>query len=316
MVNIRRLVMGVDEPVLVDVLNAAHIDSSDWRAITLEEFLQTEQAPGFDFGARFIAELDGRPVGLVQASVEREGEDEMGVIRFGVVPEFRGQGVEQLLVETGLRELQTSGTKTARVWVEGHRKDQMELLERLGFRVIRVYSTMVMDLTDVSHNIGENSQVLIRPLDKSSEQDIELVNRLYNECFGEHFGYRPDTLEETRHQILDSTFVGRKEFFFAMLDSESVGYLGFGIDEKYNQEKNVKAGEILTIGVLPGYRRRGIGTRLVIHCLETLRTRGMTRAEVGVDDDNPTEAVGLYERVGFTVATKDSIYERELSFLE
>ena len=310
--NIRRLVMGEDEPVLVEVLNAAHKDSSDWRAITLEEFLQTEQAPGFDFGARFVAELDGKPAGLVMAHVEKEGEDQKGVIRLGVVPEFRGRGVEQLLVETGLSDLQGRGVRTASVWVEGHRKDQRELLERLGFKPIRVFSNMAMDLTDVSHNIGENRQVLIRPLEKSSEQDIELVNRLYNECFGEHFGYRPATLEETRHQILDSTFVGLKEFFFAMLDGESVGYLGVGIDEQYNLEKNVKAGEILTIGVLPAHRRRGIGTRLVLHCLETLRIRGMIIAEVGVDDNNPTGAVGLYERVGFTVATKASIYERKI----
>lgn len=260
--------MGVDEPVLVEVLNAAHRDSSDWRAITLEEFLQAEQAPGFDFGARFIAELDGRSVGLVQACVESEGEDEKGVIRLGVVPEFRSRGVEQQLVETGLRELQGRGVKTASVWVEGHRKDQMELLERLGFKVMRVYSTMEMNLTDVSHNMGENKQVLIRALDKSSGQDVKLINRLYNECFREHFGYRPDTLEETRHRLLDSTFVAWKEFFFAMLDSESVGYSGVGIDEKYNLERNVKAGEILATGVLPTYRRRGIGTRLVLHCLE------------------------------------------------
>lgn len=34
----------------------------------------------------------------------------------------------------------------------------------------------------------------------------------------------------------------------------------------------------------------------------------MTTTELGVDDDNSTRAIGLYEKVGFTVATKDSIY--------
>ncbi|NIR13741.1 MAG: GNAT family N-acetyltransferase, partial [Desulfobacterales bacterium] len=90
------------------------------------------------------------------------------------------------------------------------------------------------------------------------EDDIKLFNWLDNESFKEHFDFRPSTLEETRH-LLSYPFVKEEEVFFAVLDGESIGYIGVAIDEKYNLEKKVKAGEIFTIGVLKGYRRRGIG---------------------------------------------------------
>jgi len=83
-------------------------------------------------------------------------------------------------------------------------------------------------------------------------------------------------------------------------------------DEKYNLEKNVQRGDIFTIGVLKKYRRRGIGARLMLHALETLRAKGMTKATLGVDDYNATKAIRLYEKVGFKVKKRDLIFAREL----
>lgn len=95
-----------------------------------------------------------------------------------------------------------------------------------------------------------------------------------------------------------------------MLDQKTVGYIGLGIDEKYNMEKNVKSGIILDIGVLKPCRIKGIGARLMLYCLEKLKAKGMTKAELGVDDFNPTRAMKLYEKLGFKVFKKDLTYEK------
>ncbi len=60
------------------------------------------------------------------------------------------------------------------------------------------------------------------------------------------------------------------------------------------------------------YRKKGIGTRLTLHGLETLRAKGMTKAILDVDDFNPTKAIKLYEKVGFKVAKKYLKYEKRL----
>ena len=312
MLNMRRFVKDVDEPVWVEVLNAAHKEREDWRTITVEELLLEEKRPSFDFGGRFIAELDGKPVGIVHANVDKLREDRKGFIRLGVTPEFCGGETEQQLMETALRVLKARGMTTAQTWADSGEKKRIQLLEGLDFKRVRVFSMMEMDLANVSQNIGENKQVAIRPLQKELEEDIKLLSWLDSESFKEHFNYRPDTLEEIRHFLLSDPYIKEPEVFFALFNGESVGYIGVRIDEKYNLEKKVKAGEIFTIGVLKRYRRTGIGARLMLHSLETLKTKGMTKAILGVDDYNPTKALALYEKVGFRAKKKDFVFEREL----
>jgi len=314
MLNIRRLVKGEDESLWVDILNEARKNRYGWRAITLEDLLlQEKEDPKFDPEGRFIAESDGRPVGVVHAKVDRLREEKKGFIRFDVLPESRGRGIEHRLVETGLRELKARGMTTAQASVDFRELDYARLLQGLDFKQVRVESIMEMDLADVSQNIGDNTQVAIRPLQKDRDEDIRLLTWLSNETFREHFNFRPETIEEIRHLVFsDQYFDKARDIFFAEVDDESVGYVGAGIDEKYNLEKNVQRGDIFTIGVLKKYRRRGIGARLMLHALETLRAKGMTRATLGVDDYNPTKAIRLYEKVGFKVKKKDLVFEREL----
>jgi len=307
-------VQGVDESVWVEVLNASRKDRENWRAITAEEMLlQEKEDPSFDLEGRFIAELDRKPVGAVHANVEKLREERKGFIRFYVIPESRDRGIEHQLVETALRELKARGMATAQASVDSRELEYVGLLEGLDFKQVRVGSMMEMDLANISQGIGENRQVAISTLQKEREEDIKLLTWLLNETFKEHFNFRPDTVEEIRHFLFSDLYYKKaKEIFFAELDGESVGYIGAGIDEKYNLEKNVKAGDIFTIGVLKKYRRTGIGARLILHALETLEAEGMTKATLGVDDYNPTKAIKLYEKVGFRVKKKALVFEREL----
>ena len=314
MLNIRRFVAGVDEPVWVEILNASRKGREDWRTVTAEEMLvQEKENPSFDVEGRFIAELDGKPVGAVHGNVEKMREERKGFIRCYVVPESRGRGVERQLVEIALRELEARGMTTAQAFADSREVEYIGLLEELGFKKVRVGSNMEMELADVLHGIGENSQVTIRTLQKDREEDIELLTRLSNETFKEHFNFRPDTVENIRYFLFSEPYYNKyKEVFFAILDNETVGYVGAGIDEEYNLEKNVQRGDIFTIGVLKRYRRKGIGARLILHALETFRAEGMTKATLGVDDLNPTKAMSLYEKAGFKVTKKDLVFEREL----
>jgi ribosomal protein S18 acetylase RimI-like enzyme len=54
----------------------------------------------------------------------------------------------------------------------------------------------------------------------------------------------------------------------------------------------------LAMGVIPGYRGRGLGMRLIVEALEQARKAGFIRIELSVHADNP-QAIRLYEKVGF-----------------
>jgi len=309
--NIRRFVKGADEPVWVEVLNSAYKEYEDWRAITVEEFLLDEKRPNFDFEGRFIAELDGKPVGVIHAHVDKLRKEKKGFINlFGVVPEFRGRGIEEKLAKIAMNELEKRRMNTIQAWTHYKRTDRIQLLEKLGFILVRKFSIMQMDLAHIPSNIGENIRVDIRPFRRNKEEDLKMLNWLDNECFKEHFNYRPTTIEETRHFVLNNPYYDEMKYFFAVLDQKTIGYIGIGIDEKYNIEKNARSGIILDIGVLKPCRIKGIGTRLMLYGLEKLKAKGMSKAELGVDDFNPTRAMKLYEKLGFTVFKKDLTYEK------
>jgi mycothiol synthase len=312
MISIRRFVRGVDEPLWVDILNVARKEREEWRTITVEELLAEAKRPGFDYEGRFIGELDGMAVGVVHAHVDKAIEDKKGFIHLDVVSEFRGCGIETPLVETALSELKTRGMTIAQTWTDLSEKERVELLEGLHFRHIRVFSVMEMELAELSRHVGGNKQVAIRPLRKELEDDIKLFNWLGNETYREDLDYSPRTLEETRHFLFLDPYLNEKKVLFAVLNGESVGCVGVGIDEKLNLEKQAQAGEVFVIGVLKAHRRKGIGTELMLHGLERLKARGMTKAVLGVEDENLTQAKRLYEKLGFRVRKREIILEREV----
>ena len=312
MLNIRRFVKGADEPLWIEVLNAARKEREDWRTITVEELLADSERPSFDFEGRFIGERDGKAVGIVHAKVDDFNEDKKGFVHFDVIPEFRGCEIETALIETALGELKARGMTIAQTWAYLSESKRIELLKNLHFRHARVFSVMEMELAVLSQNIGENTQVAIRPLCKEIEGDIELFNWLSNENYKEDLDYSPVSLEETRHFLFCDPYLQEKEILFAVLNGESVGCVGVGIDEKHNLEKSGQAGEVFTIGVLKEHRRKGIGTRLMLHGLERLNAKGMTKAVLGVENDNVTHAMRLYEKLGFRVKKREIILEREV----
>jgi ribosomal protein S18 acetylase RimI-like enzyme len=66
------------------------------------------------------------------------------------------------------------------------------------------------------------------------------------------------------------------------------------------------------LGVLPGWRGRGIGIALLGRCFAAFQGRGVRRVLLNVDARNPTGATALYERVGMTIAKRWDRWERAL----
>ena len=73
-----------------------------------------------------------------------------------------------------------------------------------------------------------------------------------------------------------------------------------------------KFGWINVLGVRPPWRQRGIGTALLQHSFRDFRERGATRVGLGVDGENTTGAVRLYERAGMRVVRRNDTYEKAL----
>jgi len=313
MLKIRTFVVGRDEAIWAYIASVAYRDYEDFRSLSVEEMQKLEKSPTFDSSGMFIAELDGKPAGIVNAYVDKFRKEKKGFISWlGVLPEYRRRGVGKALVQKAIESLKERGMEIAETALDSTREVCIRLFEDLGFRLIRSSSFMKMSLDKIPFNIGENREVDMRKLDVTSEEDIILLNNLENECFKEHFNYRPSQIEETRHWLLENPWLQWQAYFFAELEGKSVGYISIGIDEKYNREKETLSGWINDIGVLKPFRRRGIGTALMLKGLNELKNEGLENALLYVDDENPTKAIKLYEKIGFKIVKKTQIYQKKL----
>ena len=62
------------------------------------------------------------------------------------------------------------------------------------------------------------------------------------------------------------------------------------------------------ISVRRQWRRRGLGRAITAAAMVRLREAGIDEAMLGVDSENPTGALGLYEGLGFEVDTRSAAY--------
>jgi ribosomal protein S18 acetylase RimI-like enzyme len=324
LLKIRRFVTGKDEADWVKVRNAVYYRHPTYALITVEDLRKVERDPEWDSKGRFIIEVNNNPVGFVHAHVDKFREEKKGFIwTLGVIPEFGGQGIEEKLAETAIRELKKRGMQVVQSTVEGDLQEQVRVWKKLGFKLVRRGSIMTKGLNEIKSDVGENMNVVLEPLQKDADEDLELLNRLTNECFKEHFNWRPTPLESTVYLVREDFSWKTQGWFFALLEGKHVGFVGAGIGEVDNRAsmraENVERGWILprgwilSIGVLKPYRRTGIGTRLILHGLNFLEAQGMTIAMLGVDDSNVTKAKQLYEKVGFKEVWKQSFYEKNIA---
>lgn len=313
MLTIRTFIQGKDEEIWLKMVNAAYKEYDDFRPSTMEDMEKSEKSPNFDATGMFIAELNGEPVGCVNAYVDKKREEKKGFIRsLGVIPEFRRRGIGKTLVEKAIESLKERDMKSVETWTEQDRVACKSLFETMEFQLIRVFSHMRKELETIPSNIGEHNKVKMRVMQMNMD-DIKLLNWLENETFKEHFDFRPETIEETKYFVETRPWCDIAEYFFAYLDDKPVGHVGVGIDTKFIKYKGIKRGWIMTIGVLKPLRKQRIGTALMLYALKLLKSKGMKEAELGVDNSNPTKAIKLYEKVGFRVVKKDLTYLKTIS---
>ncbi len=313
MIRIRRFIQSEDEETWLRIWNAAYKEYDDYRPALLEDFEKAEKNPSFDPTGMLMAEWDGQPVGFVNAFIDKERKEKKGFIRvLGVHPEYRRRGIGRTLVEKAFESLKARGMDTVQAWIQDDRPKCKRLCESLGFKLIRVFSTMRRNLERIPSGIGECADVGLRIMQLDDPEDVRLLWKLENEAFQEDFDFRPQTLEELEHELREKPWCDIMDYYFAVLKGEPIGFTGVGIDSRFVKHRGTRRGYVLTIGVLKPARRQGIGTALILRGMKTLKSQGMAEVELGVDDSNPTKAIELYKKVGFQTVRKDLTYLKRI----
>lgn len=91
---------------------------------------------------------------------------------------------------------------------------------------------------------------------------------------------------------------------------EVAGLVINSINAHENEQTGEQVGWLDSVATRRAWRGRGLAAALIARSLHVLRERGMDIAALGVDADNPTGALQLYERAGFRPVGRWTFYRK------
>jgi ribosomal protein S18 acetylase RimI-like enzyme len=139
-----------------------------------------------------------------------------------------------------------------------------------------------------------------------SARDEPSIHAVLESAFEQHFGYERTPYEQWARWVRASPGYDPALAVLALSGDRPVGV-------SVNLAALDGAGWIGDLGVLEGFRRRGIASALLARSFETLSAAGHHEVRLGVDSENATGATRLYEGVGMTVRRRFDLYEKQLT---
>ena len=137
------------------------------------------------------------------------------------------------------------------------------------------------------------------------------MHAAHNEAFLDHPNFTPWTEVMWKQWVTESRNF-RPELSFVVVDPTRpdlvVAYLQSNEYDAYFEATGRREAYVGKVGTLRGYRGRGLAGLLLRQALTAYRAAGFDEASLDVDSENPTGALGVYERAGFEVESRWTNY--------
>jgi ribosomal protein S18 acetylase RimI-like enzyme len=316
--RVRRYAGPADMATMVGITRAANLaDSFDYLPTVDQLANEINHPDGFDPERDiFIAELDGRPVATGQVRY-RDRDDEHTYELWGWVdPAARRRGIGRALLhlleararDRAATELSTDRPIRLGTWGPDSAAGMAALMDDEGYEAVRWFFEMIKaDLATPSRR-PLPAGLEIRP---TTMANLRQVFDAENEAFRDHWGH---------HEFTDGEFVNLVEdpdldldLWRVAWDGDDVaGVVAVGIYADENEVLGVSRGWLDRISVRRRWRHRGVATALILEACRALQERGIGEGALGVDADNPTGALGLYENLGFVRMQRMTTWRKEL----
>jgi mycothiol synthase len=170
-----------------------------------------------------------------------------------------------------------------------------------GFVFVKQHARMQMPLGAVETPPAPDG-VSLRPVRAEDEAEMRAFHAVIEEAFLDSDHPSP-AYDGWRREVDAETTLSFDEWFVASVDGRIVGVLQSSDSGLPDDEGWVKR-----LAVLRPYRKRGVGEALLRRAFAVYASKGRSKAGLGVDLANPTEAARLYYAVGMKPLYQANIY--------
>ena len=223
-----------------------------------------------------------------------------------VHPEHRGRGLGGVLLDALLSRAAERGATLPQgvlgelvVWPQPEDEYRTALAER-GFAVARHFFEMQIDLGGAAPTPPWPAGIAVASLRPG--RDERLLHAADSEAFAEHYMFEASSYEEWHRSHIDRPEFDPALWLVAWDGDEIAGYAAGMI--------SAEGGFVNDLAVRRQWRRRGLGSALLLAELRELAARGARVVRLFVDAQNQSGAAALYERAGMVVARRFVAYGR------
>jgi mycothiol synthase len=312
----RFLVDDADYEPLAELIRTSHVhDGIPWLP-TADNLQLDMRHDGVDAGHDVVVvSLDDRVV--AQTAVHRQVRDGVPVYEvWGKVrPEVRRRGIGRWLFDWSVARASRRAAEEdpeGPVTLGAHAGDQeagaRALYEAAGLLPVRYFFLMRNDRLKDVEPVPLPPGLEIRPITLEQHRAIYDAG---NEAFRDHWESHEHG-EEGFHQTFNQPDTNTGLWAVGWDGDQVAGVVEGWIWWEENQRLGLQRGWLEKISVRRPWRRRGLARALTAAAMIKLRDAGMAEAALGVDAENPSGALALYESLGFSVFRRSIAYRRPL----
>jgi mycothiol synthase len=266
-----------------------------------------------------LAEAGGRPVGYVRVEWHDEFRgDRVHGSALHITPDAPDGSFAVLLdwILARHREIAASQgpvdrPRTVSVSTVVEPPGSRAALDARGFVPVRYGFEMLRPTLDDIPDLPLPAGLEVRPVDQAHlrriwEADVE--------AFTGHWGASADHGSEAAWQEFLADPLNRQVDLWQIAwdDDEVAGMVRPFVNDDDNLRFGVRRGWCENISTRTAWRGRGLASALICRALLALRERGMTEAALGVDAQNETGALRLYQKMGFREVSRETDWRRPL----
>ena len=232
-----------------------------------------------------------------------------------VDPDYEGLGLGTWLLEWAeerarlvLDQIPAEMRVAPRVGIYHRAERSRNLFEEMGYGYIRSSYTMQIEMEAPPPDPVWSEGITVRTF--NPETDLEAVYRADIDSFRDHFGFVEEPYAEglARFKHFQTGHGFDPSLWFLAMDGNEVAGISLCRAHGYDDPDR---GWVGTLGVRRPWRKRGIGLALLRQSFAEFYRRGKRKVGLGVDAQNLTGALHLYEKAGMHVYEAFDLFEKE-----